>query len=298
MKALLRVLMAMVVLVGRIEAWLLPVSWLFAMGRLSARAMVRFMPGLRATLLDNARHLLGPDSTLAERRALAVAVLTSFSRFFVEILTAPKTYPDPEAFFARAVGRAHGEAAYAQGKGVIGLTLHMGNAELGSMLLTRLFQPVAVVYHRDPFGLVESMRSRKRRAHALEEIHTDGAPFFGVRVLDVLRRRGFVLAAGDLGFAHERGETYPFLDGQARFLTWPARLALTSGAPIVPSFVVREADGQYAVRMEPAIDPAEAGDVDTIMLRLIAIYERYVRAYPDQWLILHRYWEPAPEATP
>ena len=301
MKWLLKPLMALVMLAARIEVKILPVSWLFAMGRWAAPLMFRFLPGVRRALLANAGHLLGPDATPAERKALGVGVLNSFGRFFVEVLTAPKTYPTPEAFLARMQGREHGEEARAHGKGIIAITVHMGNFELGPMLFAQHYQPVAIVYHRDPFGLVESMRSEKRRDHRVQEIPTDGNPLFGVKVLDVLRQNGFVLVAGDRGFAHQKGQAYPFLGGQAKFLTWPARTALASGAPLLPCFVVREDGGEYAVHLEPAIVPGQDGDdVDALMAKLVPVFERYVRRYPDQWLILHRYWEeetPVPAAS-
>jgi lauroyl/myristoyl acyltransferase len=285
--------MTLFVFVGRLQVLLLPLSAPFWFGRVGVRLMFRLLPGMRSALLDNAAHVLGPESTPAERKTLALGVLINFSRFFVELLSAPLTYPDPDAFFSRERGKEHGLAAHAQGKGVIGITLHMGNFELGSMMLAGRFDPVAVVYHRDPYGALETLRSRKRSDHKVEEIATDASRFFTVPVRNVLRRGGFALVAGDVGFAHQKGEVYPFLGGHARFLTWPARMALSTGAPILPCFVVRGEDGNYAPIMEPAIDPAEAGDVDTLMKRLIAVYEVYVRRYPDQWLILHKYWEDA-----
>ncbi len=290
---LLQVTMAAVMLFARIERRVLPVSWLYGMGLASARFMYFGLPGLRRALHANARHLLGPGASHRAQRRLALAVLVSFTRFFVELLTAPKTYPEPEAFLARMVGRAHGERARALGKGVISVTLHMGNFELGPMLLSRLVrpQPVAIVYRRDPFGLIEAMRSEQRTEHGIEEIDTGNA-LFGVRVLDVLRRGGFVLAAADVGFeeGRNRGKLYPFLEGRARLLDWPARLAVASGAPLLPSFVVR-GPGGYRAEMLPALVPADGEDADALMRRLIPVLEDYVRRYPEQWLILHRYWE-------
>lgn len=289
MNLLLRALMGAVLLWARFEAAVLPVSWLYAMGRASARTLYLWVPGLRRALDDNARRLLGPQASPLERRRHGVRVLEGFSRFFVELLTAPDTYPSQEAFLSRVEGLEHAKEAWARGKGVIGISLHMGNMELGPMLLRGLVGPMAIVYRRDPFGFLEAMRSRARQASAIEEIDT-GTPMFGVRVLDVLRRGGFCFLAGDIGFPdpRRRGRPYPFFGEPARFLAWPARLALASGAPLLPCFVLRDRAGSYYARIEP---PLEAeGEVDALMARLVEIYERYVREHPDQWLILHPYW--------
>jgi KDO2-lipid IV(A) lauroyltransferase len=286
----LRAAMHLMMLLARLEAAVLPVQWLYSMGRGSALTLFLWVPGIRRALLANARYLLGAQASRRELEQHSVRVIEGFSRFFVELLTAPATYPTQEEFLGRITGLEHAKRTFEEGRGVVGISLHMGNMELGPMLLEGLVEPAAIVYRKDPFGLVEQMRSRARTSHGLEEIDT-GSSMFGVRVLDVLRRGGFAFVLGDVGFEEgaNKGRVYPFLGGRARFLDWPARLAKASGAPLLPCFVLRDDRGQYFACLEPPIEPT--GEVDEIMQRLIAVFERYVRRYPDQWLILHSYWE-------
>ena len=66
-----------------------------------------------------------------------------------------------------------------------------------------------------------------------------------------------------------------------------AYLALASGAPVIPVFVMRE-KGKYATIMEEPIffrgGHGEHGSaIRSGMERLLAVFERYIRAYPDQW---------------
>ena len=289
MNLLLRALMGAVLLWARFEAAVLPVEWLYSMGRASARTLYLWVPGIRRALESNAQRLLGPGSSPLERRRHGIRVLEGFSRFFVELLTAPDTYPSQAEFLERVEGLDHAKQAWARGKGVIGISLHMGNMELGPMLLRGLVGPMAIVYRKDPFGFLEAMRSRARRASEIEEIDT-GTALFGVRVLDVLRRGGFCFLAGDIGYPdpRRRGRAYPFFGEPAHFLAWPARLALASGAPLLPCFVLRDRDGSYYARIEAPIEPL--GEVDDLMRRLVSLYEGYVARHPDQWLILHPYW--------
>lgn len=290
MKSLLfRWFMNLVVLFGRLEALVLPVSWLLAMGRWSAHLIFRFVPSMRAALLENAEHLL-PDATPAQREQHGVAVLTSFSRFFVELLTPRKTgLPLDVDLYTLVRGMQHAEAARAQGQGVICVTLHMGNYELGPMLIPQLVdQRVAVVYTPDPWGVFERLRSGRRRARQVEEIPIQGA-LFTVEARRVLEEGGVVLAAADVGFSHQRGKPYPFLDGTARFLDWPAVLSRSTGAPLVPCVCYRDPElGEYRFEMRAAITP---GEVDAMMRELVGVFGEFVRRFPDQWLILHPYWE-------
>lgn len=287
--------MNVVLLWARLEARVMPASWLHAMGRWSARWAVRWLPGLRAGLLANARRLLGVAAPYEARLALSVAVLESFSRFFVELLVADRGLPSGgERLLERMRGLPHAEAARARGKGVICVTLHMGNYELGTLLLPRLVQPVGVVYRPDPWGLFERLRSLRRQESAVREVPTTD-PLFVVTARRLLAEQGVVLAAVDLGFAAPGGEAFPFLGGWARFLTWPAHLSLNTGAPILPCFIVREPGGEYQIALEAPVYPEECGDAAGIMQRLLPVLERYVRRYPEQWLIVHPYWVDEPQ---
>ena len=277
-------------LFARLEALVLPASWLYGMGRYSARKIMRHAGGIRDGVKANGRRLLGPETSDDELHAFGVRVLTNFSKFFVKLLRSPKDYPTSERLLETMQGREHGEHVLGLGRGAICVTLHLGNYELGTLLAER-FQPAAVVYRPDPYHLVEKLRSRTRDLVEVGEITTD-RPMFGVQVLDLLRRGGSAFVAGDIGFEGEAvGAEFPFLDGRARFHDWPARLSIASGAPILPCFVPFEGeDAEERIHLEEPILPEDAGDADEIMRRLVAVFERYVRRYPDQWLILHDYW--------
>ncbi|MEZ6184257.1 MAG: hypothetical protein R3F62_04500 [Planctomycetota bacterium] len=213
MRALvIRLVLNAILLLARLEAALIPVSWMFAMGRASARWGIRLSPGLRRNLEENARQLLGPASTPQMRRALAIQTLESFSRFFVELVCAGRYRPPgADTLLERIRGYDAAERAKDRGQGVIGLTLHMGNYELGAQVLPDLVSPVAVAYNRDPWGLFERLRSSARRASRVEEIAITPSPFFTVDARNVLARKGLLLAAADRGLPTDRGSSYRFL---------------------------------------------------------------------------------------
>jgi KDO2-lipid IV(A) lauroyltransferase len=276
---------------------LLPRRWLLGLGRTAAPLLYHAVPGLRRSLLDNAAPILGPGASLAERRALAVGVLASFSRFTIEVVMSHRRLPVGADLFETMRGREHYERARAAGRGIIGVTLHLGNYEVGPMLLARRVQPLAVVYTRDPVPLFERLRDRRRRAQGVSGIPIDGSPLFTLDVRSVLRRGGMVLVAADLGFdAPGAGDVYEFLGAPAPFWSWPARLALASGAPLLPCFIVRDEAGSYRLDVAAPLFPVGAGGDDEgeavreMMRPLVALFEEYVRRYPEQWLIIHRYW--------
>jgi Kdo2-lipid IVA lauroyltransferase/acyltransferase len=282
----------------RVLTFLLPVAALLWWARVSSGVIYRFLGPVRRAHRHNARYLL-PDADPAARQAMGKAVFQSFARFFVEMLTAHRRPVAGEEGYAmeHMRGGEHWEAARALGKGVIALTLHMGNYELGARLVARLHPRVAVVFNRDPIGIFEQLRSRHRTTQGIEEIVIDDSPLFGVSAMRVLREDGVVVACADQGFPHERGRSYDFLGGRAPFIPWPARVALATGAPLLPSVVVRDETGNYTVEMASPVLPRPGVDADQLMQELVCAFEPFVRRYPDQWLIIHRYWEHDPDTS-
>jgi KDO2-lipid IV(A) lauroyltransferase len=269
-------------------AHLLPRSANIALSMASSRAVYFLFPGVRAGLLANAKRILGPGSSSADRSALAQAVLASFAHFLAELVSPPQKAPRQD-LGKETSGREHFDTALAAGKGVILVTLHMGNYELSGLELAQLKHNVAVVYNRERIRFLEKLRSRRRKEKRLDEIVINDSRYFGIEVLQRLRNQGIVLLAGDQVETKE-GEPFPFLHGSAIFSLWPARLSLASGAPIVPAFNLREPDGSCRLYLEAPIFPSSAREPRAMMEELIRVFERYVREHADQWLMIRRFW--------
>jgi KDO2-lipid IV(A) lauroyltransferase len=265
----------------------LPPRLLLRLAQACSRAVFALFPGVRRNLLENARHILGNDSSLAERQRLSCEILASFARFIVEWV-APRAVPEPQRIHERSHGREHLEAAVAAGKGVVSVTLHIGNYELAARELAAHGYDVAIVFNRERVGFLERLRSRARRAKRLDEVVIEDSPFFGIEVYRRVRRGGIVLLAADQVGAPD-AERFPFLHGEARFSMWPARLASASGAPLLPAFCVRGEDGAYRLEVAAPIR-AEGREPREVTQELIGVLEEHLRRAPGQWLMVHDFW--------
>jgi KDO2-lipid IV(A) lauroyltransferase len=76
-----------------------------------------------------------------------------------------------------------------------------------------------------------------------------------------------------------------------------AVLALKSGAPVVPFFLIRRPDGFHAV-FGPELPLIKTGDHTKDIEENTQLYnhviEAYVRRFPDQWFWVHQRWKNLP----
>jgi len=82
-----------------------------------------------------------------------------------------------------------------------------------------------------------------------------------------------------------------------------ARIALHTGAAVVPAFCVWDArERRFRILYERALEFAVTGDterdVQAATQQMTDIIERVVRAWPDQWLWIHRRWKTRPPGQP
>ena len=75
-----------------------------------------------------------------------------------------------------------------------------------------------------------------------------------------------------------------------------ARVAMKTGARVLPGFLLwEESSRQYVLRFGAPLALVLSGDYESDVIANTALFtkviEDYVRAYPDQWLWVHRRWK-------
>ncbi|MGB4599462.1 MAG: lysophospholipid acyltransferase family protein [Trichlorobacter sp.] len=191
------------------------------------------------------------------------------------------------------------ESALAAGTGAILISPHLGTWELGGLGLADLGYRVNVLTFREPDELVNEQRKQVREARGIGVIYVDrddSSPLAIIEAVNALRRNEIVCLVGDRD-GSSNTVTVPFFGQPTPLPAGAAHLALATGAPVIPVFVVLEHDGRYATLMEEAIffkgNPGRnAAAVQAGMTRLAAVFERYIRHYPDQWYNFFDFWNP------
>ena len=248
-----------------------------------------FTPVLRTTTLANAARLLGPESTPAQREALARAVISNFWDFVCDIGAAiGRARPELLGRIEAIEGHKNYMDARRDRRGAIIVTAHMGSFEVGMAALLEHETKVHVLFRRDDLGQFEKTRSALRKQLGVCEACVEDGLAVWMDLRAALARDEVVLIQGDRVLPGQKGEPVPFLGGHMMLPIGPVKLALATGAPIIPIFSVRGAAGVVRLFVEDAIH-VEDNAHDTL-LRIAGVIENYVRRFPDQWLVFHRPW--------
>lgn len=207
----------------------------------------------------------------------------------------------------RVIGLGAVEAAVRDGRGVIILSAHLGNWEIGgSALVVRGF-PLDVVVARQRNELFDRYLTRSRERLGFGIIPRDEGRRGVLATLKAGRLAGIL---GDQD-ARRAGVFVDFFGLPASTARGPAVLALRSGALIVMLFAVRlpgwrpryevhlEALGEEALQEAAKSLPGgssggRAAMVAAMTQAFTTRIERYVRKYPDQYFWLHKRWKTPP----
>jgi KDO2-lipid IV(A) lauroyltransferase len=190
-------------------------------------------------------------------------------------------------------------AAVAAGDGVVLLTGHLGNWELGGAAIAARGVPLDVVgkgmsnprFERDLFAL--------RARLGMSVIEMGEAPRLALRSLAAGR---VVALLGDQS-AHGGGPLLPFFGRPAVTARGPALFAVRSGAPVFVAFALRDAGAspRYTVTFE-RLPLGATDDTETDILSLTRHYtgalEGAIRRAPAQYFWQHRRWKGAPAEEP
>jgi Kdo2-lipid IVA lauroyltransferase/acyltransferase len=244
------------------------------------------LPRLRRDLRRNLRVVTG--SSEVER--LVFSTIYKFARNWCDIMLMMRLRgPRLLNLVGRGTGEKPLDDAIAAGRGAILISVHLGNWELGGLGLAEKGYRMNILTFREPDEKVNSQRERLRRERGINFIYVNRNETSSLAIVEAVNalNRNEVLAL--LGDRDGSSHTMP-LDFFGRLTPIPigaAYLALVTGAPVIPVFVPLEGNRYAAIMEEPIFFRAQPGERDRVIRegteQLLRVFERYIRAYPDQW---------------
>jgi KDO2-lipid IV(A) lauroyltransferase len=184
-----------------------------------------------------------------------------------------------------------------RGRGVIFMTAHFGAWELSSFAHAVYGYPLRFVVRPIDNPRVEKLISTCRTRSGNIPIERRSA---ARDILKALRQNEAVGILFDQNTTRSEGIFAEFFGIPAATTPALALFALRTGAAVVPGFLIWDTSlGKHRLRLDPPVQLIETGNLDHDVLENTKIFnkilEGYIRAYPDQWLWIHRRWKTRPQ---
>ena len=179
------------------------------------------------------------------------------------------------------------EQCMALKRGLLVLTAHFGNWELGGAAITALGYKVNALVLPSRLEKLNNMFQKQREKRGVKLI-----PVSRSAVLSMIRclKNGEIVAVlGDRDFT-PKDDRIEFFGELARIPRGPAWLSMKSGAPILPGFLIRQVDDTFLMRFHPPIYPEQEGSAEAIRSKICRILEKEIGEQPYQWFIFDDFW--------
>jgi KDO2-lipid IV(A) lauroyltransferase len=259
-----------------------------------------FRPQARG-LNANIAHVTGSRDG-RRNDALARRSFRNFGKFVIDFIRFPVLTKDEVRRRLVFHQWAELDEVMASKRGAIFVTMHYGVFDLGAAALATYGYPTNAIGENYGYHRMNDIIHNSRRALGIKVIPADKVTVGVFRAL----KRGEILAML-IDLAPPGTEiTVDFMGGSVEVSSIPARIALRTGAWIVPGLILRGPEKDELIR--PILDTQSlrnlipGGDVERDVKfateRIMASYESLLKQHPEQWLAFRPLWKEKPELAP
>lgn len=287
----------------KILARLIPRNLLLRLGRALGALVAEIDRKHLSIAKDNLRRSF-PDWSEEKVDRTARGVWIHFGGVMFDLVRILAKGPSTVEALATIEGREHAEAAHRSPNGVVLITGHFGNWETHGIVHAKHFGSIGVVARPLDNPTLDRAMTLLRESAGNEVIEKEHAMIRSMRRLKAAQGVAFVV---DQNVQEKEGIFVNFFSRPACTTPFAAKLAIKTGALVLPCRAVMTEDFRYRVIYDAPIDPRTFGEGDAAVVALTQAMmnatEAWIRANPDQWLWMHRRWHtkkstpgPSPEA--
>jgi len=231
-----------------------------------------------------------PDRSPEDLRAILRAFWDNHQKCFLELFLIERMTAANVSAFVSFDGLENLDRALARGRGAILAPPHFGNERLIHIALALKGYPLTLMtsaYDDAPANL------RRARLEPARKLHELVFPYDNPRKLYRALSRNRVVQFSPTAAAGTSGIWGDYFGHRLSVNATPARLALRTGAPLLPAFIYRLPDDRHRLVIERPLEPPAATDKEAahaLTEKLLAVIQRRVREAPEQfywmWLVI------------
>jgi KDO2-lipid IV(A) lauroyltransferase len=260
-----------------------------------ARVLYVLSAKLRKTAEFNLR-LAFPEWAESQRQQVIRNMTTNLGRMAAEFARMPKYSVANIQELVVLEGHENFLQGHEQGKGVLYLTGHIGAWELSSFAHALYGYPLHYMARPLDNRKLDELVNRYRSLSGNRPIYKNESARL---MLKVLKDAGTVGILADQNTMPSEGVFVDFFGTPACSTTGLARVALHTGAAVVPGYAYwDEAIKKYRLRFELPVELVRTGDNERDIFentqKFTKVLEEIIRKYPDQWVWVHGRWNTRP----
>jgi KDO2-lipid IV(A) lauroyltransferase len=274
----------------------LPRSTAISLGGFLGRLAYLIIRDARKRTITNLSRAFGKKFDKTQLRRLGYQVFANLGKNVADAVRLGKMSWEDVGKITETEGLEHLDRAYQSGKGVIGLTGHIGNFELIAAYFSLRGYRMSVVGRELYDPRLDRLLVRNRESVGLENIPTSR----GVKpIMRALKAGRFLGVLADQDSSRVRGVFVNFFGRPARTPAGPGLLSYKTGSPIIPMAILRKGKNRYKIVVKPQVELRFSGDREKDLIdvtqKYTTVLESIIREYPDQWLWMHDRWRSKPE---
>lgn len=174
------------------------------------------------------------------------------------------------------------DAILAEGRGIIFISAHFGNWEMGASALSALITPTTSIYKKLDRIEFNPYLLEARTCHRMEMVEKEGAIKHLTRSLKQKKPVSLMI---DQASNARHGVAVNFFGHPTYHSSTPAILSYKYDTPIVPLYILTQDDEHFTLRFEDPIE-VKSDDEQSILeatQRQVTTLERIIRANPKYW---------------
>src|SRR4030043_1070619 len=247
----------------------------------------------RKVALQNLFLAFGQEKSVSEIQGIARRTFQNLGMMAIEFFRIPRM--DGETFKERVKIEGLEEALglLEKKKGALLLIGHFGNWEMMGLMSKVIGNQIMVIAKpMKKNQWVDQFITKIRNASGLEVISTVNASRKVMKALSQNRVVGILI---DQRAKRSEGIWADFFGRNAPTTPGLAVLAMKTGAPVLPVFMVRNGFQKHRLLIKEPLELIRTGhikkDVEANTQLFNRTLESMIRQYPDQWFWVHQRWE-------
>ncbi len=245
----------------------------------------------RRNVEDNLRHVLGAQADPGRIATVARMIFRNQAYNYYDLFRVSSLRPEQIERLVTFRGWEHLDRGLAPGKGLLLVSAHFGNVDIvAQMLALRQYAVTVAAEHLRPEKLYQYVASLR----ASKGIRLVPADAFMRPLFRALRQNEIVGLAADRNLTGT-GTLVEFCGAPALLPDGHVRLALHTGASLVMAFGLRKPDHTLEAFVESPLALERSGDAERDvhlgMARVVAVLEKYIGRYPEQWVMFQPVWK-------